>query len=218
MPASARSRNVATSAPRIKKWESLRSMLQGHRPLDKGRACEVADFVVENPRQLSELIEFLFDDDPGVANRACDALERATAGKSPRLNPQRLAPWKGPLLGLLADARPNKLRWNLALTLPRMKLTAAEAQRAAATLRDYLNDSSSIVKTAAMQGLADLTRHDPSLLPEVLDLLRILSRSGTPAMRARGRILLKKIESGNEKLSRRLRAEGSTDASRRLIH
>jgi hypothetical protein len=45
-----------------------------------------------------------------------------------------------------------------------------------------------------MQGLADLTRHDPSLLPEVLDMLRILSRSGTPAMRARGRILLKKLE------------------------
>ena len=41
-------------------------------------------------------------------------------------------------------------------------------------LRTYLDDRSSIVKTAAMHGLADLTRHDPSLLPEVLDMLRIL--------------------------------------------
>ena len=88
----------------------------------------------------------------------------------------------------------NKLRWNLALSVPRIKLSAAEAQRAAAALRTYLEDESSIVKTAAMHGLADLTRHDPSLLPEVLDMLRILSRSGTPAMRARGRILLKKLE------------------------
>jgi hypothetical protein len=98
------------------------------------------------------------------------------------------------LLGLLAEARENKLRWNLALSVPRIKLSAAEAQRAAEALRVYLEDKSSIVKTAAMHGLADLTRHDPSLLPEVLDMLRILSRSGTPAMRARGRILLKKLE------------------------
>jgi hypothetical protein len=62
-------------------------------------------------------------------------------------------------------------------------------------LRTYLEDQSSIVKTAAMQGLADLTRQEASLLPEVLDTLRILARSGTPAMRARGRILLKKMES-----------------------
>jgi hypothetical protein len=32
------------------------------------------------------------------------------------------------------------------------------------------------------------------MIPEVLDMLRILSRSGTPAMRARGRILLKQFE------------------------
>jgi hypothetical protein len=45
-----------------------------------------------------------------------------------------------------------------------------------------------------MQGLAGLGRQNPSLLPEVLDLLRILTRSGTPAMRARGRILLRGLE------------------------
>lgn len=32
-------------------------------------------------------------------------------------------------------------------------------------------------------------------MPQVLDLLRVLSRSGTPAMRARGRILLSKLRS-----------------------
>jgi HEAT repeat protein len=80
----------------------------------------------------------------------------------------------------------------------RMLLSVPEAQRAARALQSYLEDRSSIVKTAAMQGLADLTRHDPTLLPEVLDQLRILSRSGTPAMRARGRILLKRMEPGGK--------------------
>jgi hypothetical protein len=94
----------------------------------------------------------------------------------------------------MADAEQKKLRWNLALMVGRLPLTVAEARRAAALLRSYLEDTSSIVKTAAMQGLADLARHDPSLLPEVLDTLRVLSRSGTPAMRARGRILLKRLD------------------------
>ena len=49
-----------------------------------------------------------------------------------------------------------------------------------------------------MHGLAGLTRWDQSMLPEVMDMLRLLSRSGTPAMRARGRILLKRMEGGKE--------------------
>ena len=46
----------------------------------------------------------------------------------------------------------------------------------------------------ALQGLVDLTRQDGSLIPEVIDLLNIHSRCGTPAMRARSRILLKQME------------------------
>jgi hypothetical protein len=196
-------------ASRTDRPATLRSVLSGGRPLEKGRACEVADLVVEQPRKLGALIECLWDDDPGVANRAADALERVTARKPPGLDPRLLAPWKESLLGLLADAQPNKLRWNLALTIPRMELTVADARRAAAALRGYLDNSSSIVKTAAMHGLAGLTRHDPSLLPEVLDLVRILSRSGTPAMRARGRILLGKLESGGKKPPRGARSPAS---------
>jgi hypothetical protein len=68
-------------------------------------------------------------------------------------------------------------------------------------LESWLDDGSSIVKTAALQGLAELTRHDPALLPRVLDVLRIQGLSGTPAMRARSRIWLLKLEkrSGNER-------------------
>jgi len=175
------------------KRETIRAMLAPGRPLDLGRVHEVVALVASQPRRLAALIECLWDDDAGIANRAADALERLTGGRAPLLHPRRLAPWKEALLGLLPEARFNKLRWNLALTLPRIPLFAAEAQRAAVSLRGYLDDRGSIVKTAAMHGLAGLTEHDPSLLPEVVDLLRILSRSGTPAMRARGRILLKKL-------------------------
>jgi HEAT repeat protein len=169
-------------------------LLPARHRLNAGRAREVAALILAQPRKLPHLIECLWDEDAGVANRAADALERASFHQ-----PSLAHPWKGALLGLLAEARENKLRWNLALSVPRIELSTAEAQRAAAALRTYLEDKSSIVKTAAMHGLADLTRHDPSLLPEVLDMLRILSRSGTPAMRARGRILLKELEAPHQR-------------------
>ncbi len=161
----------------------------GRHRLDGGRAGEVAELVLAKPRRMGQLIECLWDEDAGVANRAADALERATYHR-----PELAQAWKESLIGLMAEAEQNKLRWNLALSVPRLQLTATEARRVASTLQSYLDDRGSIVKTAAMHGLAALTRHDPALLPEVLDMLRILSRSGTPAMRARGRILLKSLE------------------------
>jgi hypothetical protein len=129
----------------------------------------------------------------GVANRAADVLERVSRTPSAALL-RRLVQFKEALLGLLPDARFIKLRWNLALIIGRLPMTVTEARRAAAALQAYLDDRSSIVKTAALQGMADLTRYDPAFLPLVLDVLRIQGRSGTPAMRARSRHLLKRLE------------------------
>jgi hypothetical protein len=174
--------------------ETIRTMLAaGRSRVSVGRAREVAALVVAHPKRAPQLIECLWAPDPGVANRAAEALERVS-----HEHPSLPGPWKDSLLGLLADAEQNKLRWNLALIIPRLDLSRAEAKRAAGVLHIYLEDQSSIVKTCAMHGLAGLTRLDPSLLPEVLDLLRILTRSGTPAMRARGRKLMRRLEAGKE--------------------
>ena len=175
------------------KPKKIRELLLPGRRLDAGRTCEVAASLLKDPRKTGQVVECLWDEEAGVANRAADALERASSRR-----PQILARWKAALLDRMLDAGENKLRWNLALTISRTKLTEAETRRAAAVLRTWLDDKSSIVKTSAMHGLAGLTVWDPSMLPEVLDMLRILTRSGTPAMRARGRILLKRMEAGKD--------------------
>jgi hypothetical protein len=173
------------------KAKTIREMLVPGKRLEAGRACEVAALLLKNARRTGQVVECLWDEEPGVANRAADALERASCRR-----PQLLTHWKDALLDRMLDASENKLRWNLALTITRTSLTETESRRAAAILRSWLDDKSSIVKTSAMHGLAGLTRWDPSLLPEVMDMLRLLSRRGTPAMRARGRILLKRMEAG----------------------
>jgi hypothetical protein len=77
--------------------------------------------------------------------------------------------------------------------IPRLELNARERLVAVDILFDYLRDRSSIVKTFAMQGLADLVVKDPSLRKKLLPLLQELTEIGTPAMRARGRKLLQHL-------------------------
>jgi len=174
---------------------SIRHLLhEGKDRISIGRAEEVAALVLAQPKSFSSLMQCLWDNDPGVVNRAAHALERVTRDRQPGPIAQ-LNSWKPSLLGLLTEAEENKLRWHLALIVPRLTLTRQEVTRAAETLQGWLEDqSSSIVKTMSLQGLADLTHQAPTLLPQVLDLLRIHSRSGTAAMRARSRILLAEFE------------------------
>ncbi len=169
--------------------ESIRKMLASGDRSSIGKADQVAELVRRHPKKASALVACLWDSDGTVVARAANALEKAS-----RDLPAMLAPYKQPLLGLMIEAERKELRWQLALMVPRLQLTAAECARAAGVLQGWLEDTSSIVKTFAMQGLADLARQDASLQPMVLDTLRTLSRSGTPAMRARGRILLKRLE------------------------
>jgi hypothetical protein len=194
----------------------LRALLaQGRYELSVGRVKEVTTLVKSQPRLFAHLVQLIFDEDRGVSQRTADVLERLTASKTGLATTRSasnassddldtttitrvLAREKDTLVGLLIEARPEthpkKLRWNLALVLGRLPLTVADCRRAAPVLYSWLDDPSSIVKTAALQALADMTRFDPASLPAVLDLLRIHSRSGTAAMRARSRNLLKRLD------------------------
>ncbi len=160
--------------------------LQGSDRRSIGRANEVARLVLKEPRRFRELINCLWDENPVVRMRAADAAEKVSA-KKPRL----LDRHKSELLGLLAEAEQIELRWHLAAMVPRLRLTPAERQRAAAALQRYLEDRSSIVKTFALQALTDLAQNDATLHPKVKHLLEEAVQSGTPAMRARARKLLK---------------------------
>ncbi|MGA2965117.1 MAG: hypothetical protein ABSD64_02825 [Terriglobales bacterium] len=121
--------------------------------------------------------------------RAADAAEKVT-----RKNRHLLLPYKKDLLGLMNEAEPQELRWHLAAMVPRLPLSAKERQAAISSLESYLEDRSSIVKTSALQGLADLAEDDPNLRSSVTEILRGATRNGTPAMKARSRKLLLRME------------------------
>jgi hypothetical protein len=131
----------------------------------------------------------LWDSDPLVRMRAADAAEKVSL-----LKPNLLKPFKARLFRLLDEATQQELRWHLAQMIPRLHLSKMDRERAAAVFRRYLDDQSSIVKTSAMQAMADIASIDDRFMPEVKALLTGFTTTGTAAMRARGRKLLHQLE------------------------
>jgi hypothetical protein len=169
--------------------KNILTVLRGGDRREIGRSDEVAAIVSNNSELFPKLFRGLWSDDRLVRMRAADAIEKVT-----RTSPKLLRPYKKELLGLMAESHEQEVRWHLAVMVPRLPLTPKERQRAALLLNTYLEDRSSIVRTFALQGLADLAEKDASIRPNLIELLRESARSGTPAMNARSRKLLSRFE------------------------
>lgn len=154
-----------------------------------GRVDEVIADVLADPGLFDALFWGMVADDPLVRMRAADAVEKITVDR-----PAWLAPYKEALLTEVAVCEQQEVRWHVAQLLPRLALSPAERRQALAILQSYLSDQSKIVKTFAMQALADLAMQEPALKPEVIPVLKELTATGSPAMRSRGRKLLKMLE------------------------
>jgi hypothetical protein len=169
--------------------QSLADMLRGGDRRSIGKSNQIAKLVLAEPKRFAELVACLWEEDPLVRMRAADAAEKVSLKR-----PELLKPHKGELLGLLAEAEQIELRWHLAAIVPRLDLSAPERRLAAAALQHCLEDRSSIVKTFAMQGLVDLARLDPGLRETAKQILEEALLTGTPAMKARARKLLKGLQ------------------------
>ncbi len=169
--------------------KNILRLLEGGDRRSISHADRVAAVVSKNPRHFPKLIAGLWHADQLVRMRAADATEKVT-----RTHRELLHPYKRELLGLMAESPEQEVRWHLAVIVPRLILRTKERQAAISSLCSYLQDRSSIVKTFALQGLADLAKDEPKMRSRVLAILREATRNGTPAMKARGRKLLIQFE------------------------
>jgi hypothetical protein len=167
------------------------ALLEGGDRRSIGRAERVAQMVRVNRKLFPQLMAGLWSKDPLVRMRAADAVEKLTRGRF-----ELLLPHKKELLGLLASEEQQEVRWHLAVMAPRLTLNAKERSLVVKGLRAYLKDRSSIVKTFALQGLANLARTDAEIRAGVVEILRAAKRNGTAAMKARSRKLLAELEIG----------------------
>jgi len=170
--------------------ELLEHLTHGDRRSVRGVA-EVVQAVLVEPRLFRVVFDAMSGPDALLRMRAADAVEKIT-----RRHPEYLGPLRGRVLVLAARARQQEVQWHLAQLLSRVRLNARERRRAAEILRRYLCVESRIVRTFAMQTLADLAERDMTLRPAIVPQLQVLSRSGSPAMRSRGRKLLARLQKG----------------------
>jgi hypothetical protein len=169
--------------------KNILTLPQGADRRTTGRSDQVAEMVSGDAKLFPKLITGLWSAEALVRMRAADAAEKVT-----RKHRELLQPYKDELLGLMAETQEQELRWHLAVLVPRLELNAKERQVAISSLHRYLEDRSSIVKTFALQGLADLVKNEPDVRSRVIDIVRQAARHGTPAMKARSRELLTQSE------------------------
>lgn len=175
-------------ARRIHVMRTILDELRGSDRRSIGRSNQVVAIVRRKPALFPALIDGMRHEDEIVRMRAADAVEKLSAS-----NPQWLRPFKRRLLSLAARAEQQELRWHLGQILPRLELSRKDREVAMGILRSYLKDKSRIVKTFAMQGLADLAAQDSRHLIQTRRLISSLIRTGSPAMKSRGRKLLIKL-------------------------
>lgn len=159
--------------------------LQGTDRRSIGRSNDVVAEVLAQPDLFGSLFVGMLDNDPLVRMRAADAVEKITAQ-----HPEYLWPFKRPLIHEVAHVNQQEVRWHVAQMFSRLNLTPKERRVVFTILLEYLDDTSRIVKTFSMQALADIALHDNNLRPTVVRRLKSLVRTGSPAMKTRGRKLL----------------------------
>lgn len=147
------------------------------------------DAVRRTPVRFAELFLCQLHQDPLVRMRAADAAEKITAER-----PELLRPFKVALIEQVAQLSQREIRWHVAQMLPRLDLDPGERDQVVKILLGYLEGESAIVKVHAMQGLADLAGDDASLRDQLIPILEDLVRSGSAAVKKRGRKLLAELE------------------------
>ena len=161
-------------------------LLSGGDKRSIGNVERIVKIVNKNPEYLDVLFQSILLNDELIRMRAMDAIEKIS-----QQNKQCLGPYKKFILNKVAFYDQQEVKWHVAQIVSRLTLTDEERRKVYDLLIDrYLVDKSSIVKTSAMQALVELSLNDKTLKKKVAKIIKQLVRTGTPAMKARGKKLL----------------------------
>jgi len=169
---------------------ALLKKLEGGDRRSIGESEQVVVEVLADPSLFAIVFEGMLDDNPLIRMRCADAVEKITVA-----HPEYLRLYKARLIKQVAQVDQQEVRWHVAQLVSRIKWTPKERRVIAGILTDYVKDKSKIVKTFSMQALADIAEQDVDLRRSIISQLEELTRTGSPAMKSRGRKLLARLES-----------------------
>ena len=155
-----------------------------------GRSNEIVADIKENPLLIEDVFPGLHDRDPVFKARTADVIEKATREK-----PELLLDHKKEIISILKNEKQQEVCWHIAQMIPRLQYAPAEEEVVILALNGYLSHKSKIVRVSALEALTDLAQRNKSLLKEVTKTIRLHTETGSPAVQARGRKLLKRLRS-----------------------
>lgn len=154
-----------------------------------GRADEIVLEIEQKPDLFGEVFEGLYDDsNPVVRMRAADVVEKVTQS-----NPELLDGYTSRVIAILASVDQQEVCWHLAQIAPRLIYDENEESQLMILLKELLKHKSRIVRASAMDALAAFAERNHTMVPEVIDIIRLQMDKGSQAVQARGKKLLKRL-------------------------
>ena len=169
--------------------ELILKKLKGNDRRSIGRSNEVVKEVFANPNLFGDLFEGMLSAAPIIRMRAADAVEKITSK-----HPELLQPYKSKIIQQVSKIEQQEVRWHVAQLFSRLLLTQRERCVVVGILYNFLKDKSKIVRTFSMQALADIAEKDVELRAPIIEKLVELTKTGSPAMKSRGKKVLAKLK------------------------
>lgn len=164
----------------------LLAKLQGKDRRSIGRANEVVQAVLRDPELLVELFEGLESSNAIIRMRTADVLEKVSVR-----HPDWLQPYRERLLDVGASSGQKEVQWHVAQIVGRLDFAKTKLPLVTGLLKSYLSESDSrIVKTCALEALANQAERQPHLRPEVCALVQEAIGGDIPSLAARARKLM----------------------------
>ena len=167
---------------------SILDKLRGGDLRSIGRSNEVAQDIEKNVSLFETVFKGLYDSDPLIRMRSADVIEKVT-----RKNPQLLSNHTSEVISILITADQQEVCWHMAQITPRLECSPSEENEIIEALKRYLTHKSKIVRVSAMESLANIAETNHSILNKVIEIIEVQKATGSPAIQARGRKLLKRL-------------------------
>ena len=169
---------------------TIYDLLKGNDLRSIGKSNEVVELVTSDPELFDEVFNGILHEDKVIRARCADAVEKVA-----RKFPEYIQKRKTVILKNLKAYNQKEVIWHIASMLGVLKLTPKENKTATTQLFKWLESSDSIiVKVICMQTLSDFALRDKKLLKSVRDEIERQMINGAPAVKARGRHILKAFE------------------------
>lgn len=154
-----------------------------------GNVALVVEKAGNDTESFAAIFDLIFHEESAIQMRAADTLVKIA-----QQYPEMLQPYKERILNELTLLNHQEVNWHTAQMLGILKLTKKESEKAIGVLKRFLQHKSSILRTFVLQAMCDIAQKHPLYKEETISIITKATESGTPAMKARGRMLLKVLK------------------------